>query len=340
MTLRAGVIGLGVGEQHIVGYDSHPDCRTVAICDIDAAKLAEVAGRYPQCRATAEPRDIIADPEIDIVSVCSYDDAHSAQVVAALEAGKHVFVEKPLCVSRSELDAIRAAHAARPDLKISSNLVLRRSPRFLDLRRRIAAGELGVVYLLEGDYNYGRLHKLTEGWRGRVPGYSVMLGGGVHIVDLMLWLTGDRVVEVAAFGTGLATRDTAFDGDDTRIAILRFASGMLAKVSANFACVYPHHHRISLYGTRATFENNVDAALLYESRDPAAAPERLDTAYPGVAKHALIGNFIDSITGRSEPIVASEEIFACMDVCLSIDEAVRNGKIVPVAAGDFTSAFR
>jgi predicted dehydrogenase len=319
--LRAGVIGLGVGEQHIIGYDAHPACRTVAICDIDAARLAEVGARHPQCRRTADPDAIIADPDIDILSICSYDDAHGAQIVAALDAGKHVFVEKPLCVTRAELDSIRAAHARKPHLKLGSNLVLRRSPRFLDLRERIRSGAMGEVYLLEADYNYGRLHKLTDGWRGRVPNYSVMLGGGVHMVDLLLWLTGDRIEDVAAFGTGLATRDTTFKGDDTRIALLRFASGAIGKVAANFPCIYPHHHKIAVYGSKATFENSVEGALLFETREPGAAPTRIDTPYPGVAKHALIGGFVDSVLGKGPADVEAEEIFACMDVCLRIDEA-------------------
>ena len=148
-----------------------------------------------------------------------------------------------------------------------------------------------------------------------------MLGGGVHMVDLLLWLTGDTVEEVAAFGTGLATRDTAYQGDDTRIAILRFASGALGKIGANFPCVYPHHHKVGIYGTKATFENNVDGALLIETRDPEVAPARITTAYPGVAKHALIGAFIDSVLGQGEPLVRPEDIFGCMDVCLRIDEA-------------------
>lgn len=319
--LRAGVIGLGVGEQHIIGYDSHPNCRTVAIADFDEAKLTEVGTRHPDCRRAIDPNEIIADPEIDIVSICSYDDAHAAQIVAALAMGKHVFVEKPLCVTREELDAIRAAHAEHANLKLSSNLVLRRSPRFMDLRERIKSGAMGQVYLIEADYNYGRLWKLTEGWRGRMPNYSVMLGGGVHMVDLLLWLTGDTVEEVAGFGTGLATGDTDYHGDDTRIAILRFASGALGKVCANFPSVYPHHHKVAVYGTKATFENNVDGALLIETRDPQIAPVRIDTAYPGVAKHALIGAFINSVLGDGEAVVGPEDIFAAMDICLRIDEA-------------------
>ena len=133
----------------------------------DAGRRATPPKMLARARALATHRDdharVLADADIDLVSICSYDDAHAEQVLAALEAGKHVFVEKPLCVTRTECDAIRAAHAVRPHLELGTNLVLWRSPRFVELRRRIRAGDMGTVYLVEGDYNYGRLEKLTEG---------------------------------------------------------------------------------------------------------------------------------------------------------------------------------
>ncbi len=320
--LRAGIIGLGVGEQHITGYDSHPGCRTTSICDIDKAKLNAVNKRHPHCKATVDPDEILRDPDIDLVSICSFDDAHHDQVITALEHEKHVFVEKPLCVSRAELDNIREAHARRPHLLMSSNLILRRAPRFVDLRERITRGDMGTLFLIEGDYNYGRLWKLTEGWRGKSPDYSVMLGGGVHIIDLMLWLTGDTVVEVSGFGSDLATRNSAYKGHDLRVALLRFGSGMLGKISANFACVYPHHHRFSVYGTAASFENNLDCGLFYTDRNPAVPPQRLEGPYPGVDKYALISGFIDDIRGQGRCDVIAEDVYACMDVCLRVDEAI------------------
>lgn len=331
-TLRCGVIGLGVGEAHIRGYNLHPHATTELICDSDPLTLETVGARYPGCRRTRDPWEVIEDPGIDAISVCSYDDVHHPQVVGALEAGKHVFVEKPLCVSRSQLEDIRTTHAARPDLVLSSNLVLRRSPRFVDLRERIRNGELGEIFLIEGDYNYGRLHKLTDGWRGRMPGYSVTLGGGVHIVDLILWLTEDDVMEVTAFGTDLSTRGTTYMGHDTRVALIRFASGMIGKVSSNFACVYPHHHRLSVYGTLATFENNPRAPCLYRHRDPEVMPERICTAYPGIEKYALIRGFVDQILSLGFAAAQANDIYRCMDVCLSIDQAVLSGE--PVRLGE------
>ncbi len=326
--LRAGVVGLGVGERHIAGYRAHPDCEVVALADIDPAKREMAALRYPGVKLHASAEALIDDPTIDIVSIASYDAAHFAQIHRAVEAGKHVFAEKPLCQSRDELAQIRAALARRPGLRLSSNLILRRAPRFRALKSEIAAGRFGRLFHLEADYNYGRVHKIIEGWRGKQGYYSVMLGGGVHVVDLVLWLAGERVVEVAGFGNRIATAGTGFRFDDMTLAILRFESGAVAKVTANFGCVFPHFHRLLVYGTEATFENGVDAGRIWRSREPDARPELVTLPYPGAEKGDLIPSFIDAVLGRGSAEVDEAGVFDAMSVCLAIDEAVRHGAVV------------
>ena len=160
--LRAAVIGLGVGEEHIAGYEAHPDCEVVAICDVSTERLAEVGERHPGPRRTDRPDELLRDPEVDVVSVASYDDAHFEQVKTALEHGKHVFVEKPLCLHQAEAEQIHALLREHSDLRLSSNLPLRASPRFVRLRELIESGELGDIYYLECDYDYGRLQKITS----------------------------------------------------------------------------------------------------------------------------------------------------------------------------------
>ncbi|MBV9523023.1 MAG: Gfo/Idh/MocA family oxidoreductase [Alphaproteobacteria bacterium] len=326
--LRVGVIGLGVGERHIAGYRAHPECSVVALADLDPAKRAAAAERYPGLTLHASAEALLDDPEIDVVSIASYDAAHFAQVRRALDAGKHVFAEKPLCQSSEELAALDAALARNPRCRLSSNLILRRAPRFRALKARIESGGFGRLFHLEADYNYGRIHKILDGWRGRQESYSVMLGGGVHVVDLLLWLAGERVVEVAAFGNRIATEGAGLRFDDMMVAILRFRSGATAKVAANFGCVFPHFHRLLVYGTTATFENGFAEASVWHSREPGAVPEPMREAYPGADKGDLIAPFIDAILGRAAPEIAERDVFATMSVCLAIDEAARRGAIV------------
>lgn len=328
--LRTGIIGLGVGERHIAGFEAHSDCRVTALCDFDPAKQAMAAERYPAMRLYHRAEDLLDDPDIDVVSIASYDDAHFDQILRAIAAGKHIFVEKPMCLTQDELVRIRAALNSRPDLRISSNLILRRAPRFMDLRRRIQDGGFGRLYFLEGDYNYGRLHKITDSWRGDIPYYSVVLGGAIHVMDLMLWLSGERAVEVSALSNRFCSEGTKFRHDDFCVALVRFESGATAKVSANYGCVYPHFHRLSIYGTEATFENRLDGGRLWTSRDPGQQPEMLDSPYPGVEKGALIYSFIEEIIGCGVADVSTDDVFKTMSVCLAINRAVSEGRPVTV----------
>ncbi|MGH3050587.1 MAG: Gfo/Idh/MocA family protein, partial [Gaiellaceae bacterium] len=238
--------------------------------------------------------------------------------------GKHVFVEKPLCTRREEAEELRELLAERPDRVLSSNLVLRASPRFRLVKELVDSGRLGRLYYAEADYDYGRLHKITEGWRGDLPHYSVVLGGGVHVVDLLLWLTGRRVVEVTAYGNRIASEGTKFRFDDLVVALLRFEDGMLGKVAANFGSATPHFHAVQLYGTEATFVNGPEQAWLVdrERREPVDAP------YPGVGKGELIPAFVDAVLGRGRLTVEPAEVFAALDVCFAIDEAAERGRAV------------
>lgn len=332
--LRAGVIGLGVGERHITGYQLDPRCHVVLLCDLNEQKMREVGERHPGIALTTSPADILKNPEIDIVSIASYDDAHCDQIICALNHGKHVFVEKPLCLTRPEYDDIKAALARRPELQLSSNLILRRAPRFIELRKRIRAGELGSIYYLEGDYDYGRLQKLTEGWRGRLKEYSVVHGGAIHLIDLLLWLSGEKVCEVIAYGNGISTQDGQFDGNDMVVALLRFTSGMLAKISANFASVAPHHHKVCVYATEGTFTQSHLGAAYHWSRDPEEAPELVEDSYPGAAKGDMLPTFVQSILEGARAEVSAQEVFEVMNVSLAIVESLASFSPVKVINSD------
>jgi predicted dehydrogenase len=319
--LRAAVIGLGVGERHILGYEMDPRCRVVAVCDIDTKKLKEAGTRHPGIKLTNDPLEILEDPNIDVVSIASYDEAHFGQVIKALNANKHVFVEKPLCLHERELHEIRRALAVKPQLQLSSNLILRRSPRFARLRQRIRSGELGIPYHCEADYNYGRLHKLVDGWRGKIGYYSVVHGGAIHMIDLLLWLLGERPVAVTAFGNAIATRRTQFKFFDCVTALLKFPSGATAKIATNFGCVFPHHHNLSVYGTEATFVHDHLGARLYRSRDPATPPCAINDPYLGPAKGDMLPSFVASILDGADPEVSSREVFDAMAVSLAIEKS-------------------
>lgn len=328
--LRAAVIGLGVGARHVAIYESDPRCSVVALCDIDDARLREAARTRPGCRVSVNAMDVLRDPDVDVVSIASYDTDHCEQVLAAIESGKHVFVEKPLCLHDDEFRRIDAALRAHPEVQLSSNLVLREAPQFVCLKQRIAAGEFGRLFYLEGDYNYGRIEKITEGWRGEIPFYSVTHGGAIHMIDLVLWLSGGRLREVVAAGNQIATADSRFRYPDMVTALLRFEDGMTAKVSANFGCVCPHSHALAVYGTQASFAHNFQGGVLYRSRDPEATPEVARHTSPENDKGNILRTFVTQLLEGPPGIVSAADVLSAMAVSLAIERSLGTGRWEPV----------
>lgn len=329
--LKAGIIGLGVGERHAVGYEQHPQTELSAICDADPEKLKEVAARYPDARITTNPTELLADKTLDIISIASYDSAHHGQVITALQANKHIFVEKPLCVSPEEAKSIRAELNAHPKLILSGRFPCRLIPRFVAVKELVDGKRFGKIYAIGGSYNYGKKEKLTTGWRAQEANYSIVLGGGVHIIDLLLWLTEQPIISVAAAGNRIALADTEFKTNDFVKATVRFANNSIGDVTCNFGTVFPHFHDLRIDGTTATFINRREQGELTTSPKTEIAPEPVVAKYPGDKGNLTHQfSFIDAILNGTPPLVTADEIFSSLAVCFAIEEAVKTGSQVSV----------
>ena len=325
-----GVVGLGVGEQHAHAF-SKAGCRVRWLCDLDESRARALAPRFASARTTSRYEDLVRDPELDVISIASYDDHHGEQLLAVLGAGKHVFVEKPLCYSQSELERIHTAWSAldrRP--WIGSNLVLRSAPLYRWLRREIRSGVLGRVYAVDADYLYGRIHKITDGWRGRVKDYSVLLGGAVHMIDLLLWLVGERPSRAHALGNRLCTEGTPFTESDFAAASFEFPSGLIARVTANFGCVQPHQHVLRVFGTDKTVVFDDAGARLHEHRDPAEPSLSIGEAPLPASKGELVPAFVRNIRENADPQASVREQFDTMSVCLAAERSLRTGEATAV----------
>ena len=329
--LRAAVIGLGVGRRHIAGFLSHSGCEVAAACDISEEAVGIARREFPGVNHwTRDAAEIFRDKTIDVVSIATYDTDHFEMAATALRLGKHVFVEKPLCLTLEQLRALKALIRSRPDLQLSSNLILRKSPRFQWLKGQIAEKRFGEIYHLDGAYNYGRLYKITNGWRGRVPFYSVVHGGAVHVIDLMRWLTGDEVESVAACGNQIASAGTQFKYNDLTTCMLRFRRGAVAQVSSNYGCAMPHAHSLNVYGTNASFRNETDVALIFDREGESTRREEVTADYPGVDKSELARDFAAAIIEKRSPAITADDAFATMAVCLAVESATSQPNWVPV----------
>ena len=328
-TLKIGVIGLGVGEQHVIGYRAIEGCEVVSVCDVDPGKLSEVADRQDVAGRCDDYRQITEDPDIDVVSICSFDDCHAEQAVSAFRNGKHVMIEKPVALYRHEAEAILEAQQESGKL-ITSNLILRHSPRFREIRRMIRDGEFGDIYYLEGDYIHQILWKLTEGWRGKMNFYCVTYGGGIHLIDLMRWLMNEEVKEICGMGNQILSAGSQYRYPDTIVTLMRFEGGALAKNLTTLGPQRTQLHALNVYGTRQTFVNDLPHGKLFHGEKPEDEQE-MTVPYPAIEKGDLLPDFIGAIREGREPNVSARDVFRVMDVCLAAWESVEQGRTVPVS---------
>ncbi len=330
--IKAAVIGLGVGAHQARTLSAHPYCQLVWICDFDKSRLSELGSELSEVRQTQDEQDVLTDPEIDLVCVASYDEAHHRQVVAALKQGKHVYVEKPMCLRKNEALDIRRSLQAHSNLRLSSNLVLRTCPLFNKVREAVQLKKVGTVYNLEADYLWGRKEKIISGWRADAEFYSIIYGAAVHMVDLVLWITGKRPITVQALGSRIVANGTPQNFNDFAVILLCFEDRVTAKISAHGGCVHPHFHSLKVFGTKSSFMHEITGTVWVDSCNPEKSFRSEYAAYPAKEKReqALI-SFVDSLLyPGSSPLVPVEDVFDVMSICLSAEQAKNTGKTVNI----------
>jgi predicted dehydrogenase len=305
-------------------FEQLPNCKVVSVCDYDPAHLKRIQALDSNIHVTHDANELIDHPSVQVVSIASYDQDHFAHALKAIHAGKHVFVEKPICQTLDQAKQIKKALDQRsPKVRFASNLILRAAPLYQWLRTQIQEGHLGEIYSFDGEYLYGRIHKITEGWRKSVDDYSVMEGGGIHLIDLMIWLTGQRPDRLSTVGNRIATRNTEFRYNDFMATTLSFSSGLIGRITANFGCVHRHQHVLKVFGTKGTFILDDAGPRLHMSRDPQIPATEIQLATKPATKGALIPAFVESISQYNDLTSELQLYFDGMSICSASDVSLK-----------------
>ena len=322
---------MGVGEKHALAYQNHKDVILKAIYDFKKEKLDDMKNKFPVTATYTDERSIFEDKDIDIVSIASYDNYHSKQIVKAFENGKHVMTEKPLCLTRDEMLKIRAAQKQNDALKLSANHVLRTNSRFSRFKKDIQTGKFGDIFYLEGDYYWGRRQKLF-GWRAEMDFYSIILGATIHMIDLIMWLLDSRPISVQAMGNDISNRETNLQFNSFAVVLLKFDNGTIAKLTGNGGCEHPHFHGLKIFGTERTAIHNLKAAYYLDTSKPDSKPIPISEPYPEKeTREKVIHSFVDSILDSSvTPLVSEKDVFDVMSVSFAAEEAMNSGGTVAI----------
>jgi|GEM_PF-63138 acetylornithine deacetylase len=216
--VQIGVIGVGAfGASHVVGYKSLPYVNLAAVCDANAARAQQVAARYNIPRWYGDYETMLRETALDAVSVCTPEEFHRAPALAALRAGKHVLVEKPIATRLDDAQALIDA-ARHENVFLMPAHILRFETRYALVRDQIAAGELGSIVSITARRNRPKFLAKTY---LRTSG---ILEASIHDIDIMLWYVGARVKRVRA----VERHTNHYPNADATWAILEFENGAVA----------------------------------------------------------------------------------------------------------------
>ena len=246
--LQVGIIGAGrIGRVHIQGIMTGvPGTRIRAIAaphlTEEIQSLARAAGAKT---LTEDYRDILRDPEIDAVLICSPTDTHAAISIEAMEAGKHVFCEKPVDLSLVKIQTvIDSARVSGVKYQVGFNR--RFDHNFQALHKAIAAGKIGSVQVVK---ICSRDSEPPTAKFVRSSG-GLFLDMTVHDLDMVRFLSGSEVEEVYAAGSVLIDPSIGEAGDvDTAAMVLKLRSGALALIDNSRQAVYGYDQRAEVFGS-------------------------------------------------------------------------------------------
>jgi len=227
MPVRVAVIGAGSwGINHVRVLAGEPRCRVVAVAEPDIAKRPRIAELAPAARWTASADEVLAAPDVDAVVIAAPAATHVALTIAALAAGKHVLVEKPL--ARGLDDARRVARAAAPGQVAMVGHLMVFHPAVRRLRELLATGELGrPLYVHAMRVNLGKLRSDE----------TALWCFGPHDLSMLDHILGEHPVTASACGTAVLQPGI----EDVVFVTLRYASGLLANLHLSW--LHPHKER-------------------------------------------------------------------------------------------------
>lgn len=316
---NVAVIGLGVGEMHLKGYLKNDQTKVIYACDQNLLKLKKLKKKYKNINFVQKTNNIFKDKNIDIVSIATFDDSHYDLIMKAINNNKHIFVEKPICQFEWQLTKIEKKLKEKK-LILFTNLILRKSNLFIDLKKKISSNFFGKIFHIEADYNYGRVHKIkSNAWRSQIPFYSVTQGGGIHLIDLVLWLTNKKIKSVFSYSNKIGSKNFKFKYPDNILSIFKLNNDVTVKISIKFASINKHHHNLSIYGTKRTFENLSNGPVLHHNS--LDLPKKIGTKYKTYKKYDLIDSFIKCIQNKN--LNKFNEFKNSLKVCFAVDKSYK-----------------
>jgi predicted dehydrogenase len=326
--LRVGVIGLGViGREQIAAFAKLPDVEVIGGYDSDGPRC-EVVCRELGIRAFRTPDELAGDASLSIVTICTPEALHVQPTVIAIEAGKHVLIEKPIASSHED-GIVLVKAAASTDKVVMVGQTLRFDPYYVAAKKLLDDGAVGRVVHVSTRRNNSVTNGIRAGGRTTV---SLFLG--VHDLDFCMWALTSRLSRVCALGAdGILRRQYGFDVADTVLGTVEFESGVVGGVEFSWCLplegvdVLDAHFEV-LGETGQLLLHRQQGSLRIAGRGLQRATEISISDVTGLAPDSSgleleIAAFVEAVRTGSGAPVGVVEGYDAMVAALALDESSR-----------------
>ncbi len=334
--LGVGMVGLGFASNpHEAGFSEMAEaCRVVAVCDV-REEVAHDRAQILEARPYLRYQDLLDDPAVDLVDVTTHHEPHYEIAKAALERGKHVFVEKPICVtSGMGLELVELARKQGVTLGVAENTPF--VPAYMAAEKIVREGTLGDIWFVRTSIAGESLMDLAnpEHWLGTLPYGGVILDSSVHSFYLYKWLFGGAV-DARGFASRFSNTKPA---EENGLIIGHLASGAEYELFTTVVGAVPWTERVEIYGSRGALvidqlSNPVMKVYMgSQDIDGTAVPEaEFDPL--GWKFNSLVAetrDFVSAVVERRSPRVDPMEAVFCVRCVEAALESIRTGQRVDV----------
>jgi len=337
--LRFGIIGCGViAPHHASAIIANEKARLVAACDIIEDKAIALKEKYGAQSYYTDYREMLKRDDLDVVCICTPSGMHSEMAESAAQAGKHVFCEKPLDITKEKISAMIET-CRKERVKLGCVFQRRTMPEAIAVKKAIDAGTLGKLVLADAYLKYYRSQDYYNSatWRGtwELDGGGALMNQGVHGIDLIIWLVG----EVESVFARAAAQVRQIDVEDTAIALVKYKNGAFGVIEGTTS-VYPAQDtRFEIHGDQGsiifddsgfkqwqTLADDKDVFPLMENKKLGGSGDNKDISSEG--HYILINDMINAINEDRDPMITGEQAQKAVDLILAIYKSAQTGKEV------------
>ncbi len=338
--MKFAVIGCGhITLRHAEALQALPNANLLAACDTDEVRAQEFAQNYGAAAYT-NYHEMLARPDIDIVTICVPSGLHTQIGVDVAAAGKHVLVEKPIALTLADADALIDA-CKLANVRLGVVLQNRFNPPMVALRSALDQGLLGRLLLGNATVRWHRPQSYYDvGWRGtQSMDGGILLNQAIHHVDALSWLMGE-VQSVYAY---MDTLNHEIEVPDVCVASLRFTSGAVANIEAS-TLTFPHNLEgsVAVFGDKGSVKVGgtaldrtdfwkVEGQLEQEQEILVDQYENMPESR-GYSHRMQIAEMISAVEEERPPSTSGEEARKSLALVLSIHESAETGREVMINA--------